>query len=247
MVHWKKMRLEIKRFLKYLIVGSPLELTVRKLLPKPRYMNAIDFLGINMIFDIGANSGQFALSTLQNGFTGDVISFEPTSAIYKRLIKNSQKFSNWQIHERTAIGEMCGDTIINIAGNSAASSSILPMGTQHQESAPEANYVGSENVKLITLDSVFNSYIRENSKCFLKIDVQGYEDQVLKGASDSIQKINAVQLECSVVSLYEGDKTFEYYFDFFKKNGFELFTMETGFSNPNTGQLLQFDALFVRK
>ena len=237
----------MKRFLKDLIIGSPIELTARRLLPKPRYMNAIDFLGINMIFDIGANSGQFALSTLLNGFVGDIVSFEPTSTIYKRLKKNSQKFSNWQIHERSAIGERCGDTIINIAGNSAASSSILPMGIQHQDAAPEANFVGSENVKLITLDSVFNNYIKENSKCLLKIDVQGYEDQVLKGASNCIQKINAVLLECSLVSLYEGDKTFEYYFDFFKKNGFELFDMETGFSNPKTGQLLQFDALFVRK
>ncbi len=237
----------MKQILKDLINGSPFELAARKLLPKPRYMNAIEFFGVDVIFDVGANSGQFALSTLLNGFVGDVISFEPTSAIYKRLEKNSQKFSNWQIHERSAIGERCGDTTINIAGNAAASSSILPMGTTHRDVAPKANFVGSESVVLITLDSVFNSYTKENSKCFLKIDVQGYEDQVLRGASESIKKIKAAKLECSVVSLYEGDKTFEYYFDFFKKNGFELFDLERGLSNPNTGQLLQFDALFVRK
>ena len=210
-------------------------------------MRVIDSLGINVIFDIGANYGQFALSTLLNGFAGDVISFEPTSKIYEKLEKNSQKFPNWQIHERSAVGEECGTIMINVAGNLAASSSILAMGKVHQDAAPKANIVGSERVSLITLDSVFKNYVSQSSKCLLKIDVQGYEDQVLKGAVDSIQGIDAIKLECSLVSLYDGDKTFEYYFDFFKKNGFELFDIETGFSNPVTGQLLQFDALFIRR
>ena len=121
------------------------------------------------------------------------------------------------------------------------------MGEVHQDAAPEANFISSETVNMITLDSVFKNYASQSSKCLLKIDVQGYEDQVLQGSLNSIQQINAIKLECSLVSLYDGDKTFEYYFDFFKKNGFELFDIETGFSNPVTGQLLQFDALFVRR
>jgi|TARA_B110000908_G_C10219743_1_gene434697 FkbM family methyltransferase len=214
---------------------------------RPRYSKAIDSLGINVIFDIGANVGQFALATLDNGFRGKIISFEPTSEVYEKLKNKKQKFPNWQIHERAAVGEECGTIMINVAGNEAASSSILAMGKAHQDAAPEANFVGSESVSLITLDSVFKNYVSESSKCLLKIDVQGYEEQVLKGAEDSIQRIDAIKLECSLVSLYDGDKTFEYYFDFFKKNGFELFDIETGFSNPVTGQLLQFDALFIRR
>ena len=213
----------------------------------PRYIKIIDSLGINVIFDIGANSGQFALEVLQNGFRGKIISFEPTSKIYKALQKNSKKFPNWYYHKRSALGEKCGTVIINIAGNSAASSSIYSMGKTCQKSAPEANYVSSERVPLITLDSVFKNYTSEESKCLVKIDVQGYEEQVLTGALASIKKIDAVKIECSLVSLYDGDKTFEYYFEFFKKNGFELFDIQTGFSNPVTGQLLQFDALFIRR
>ena len=137
--------------------------------------------------------------------------------------------------------------MINVAGNSAASSSILAMGKAHQDAAPEANFIFSERVDLITLDSVYKNYVSQSSKCLLKIDVQGYEEQVLKGAADSIPGIDAILLECSLVSLYDGDKTFEYYFDFFKRNGFELFDIETGFFNKVTGQLLQFDALFIRR
>jgi FkbM family methyltransferase len=214
---------------------------------KPRYIRAIDSLGINVIFDIGANNGGFALQTLENGFRGNIISFEPTSEVYADLKNNSQKFPNWQIHERAAVGEECGTIMINVAGNTAASSSILAMGKAHRDAAPEANFISSERVELITLDSVFKNYVSQSSNCLLKIDVQGYEEQVLKGAADSIQGIDAILLECSLVTLYDGDKTFEYYFDFFKRNGFELFDIETGFFNQVTGQLLQFDALFIRR
>lgn len=213
---------------------------------KPRYIKAIESLGINVIFDIGANSGQFALEVLQNEYKGKIISFEPTSEIYKILQKNSKKFANWVVHERAAVGDDCGTIIINVAGNSAASSSVLPMGKAHEEAVPEANFISSENVPLITLDSVFNQYTGQKSKCLLKIDVQGYEEQVLTGALASLKEVNAVKLECSLVTLYDGDKTFEFYFDFFKEKGFELFDIDPGFSNPVTGRLLQFDALFIK-
>ena len=93
---------------------------------------------------------------------------------------------------------------------------------------------------------IFEDYYVEGNKCLLKIDVQGYEEQVLMGAMSTLSKVNAVKLECALVSLYEGDKTYEHYFTFFEDNGFELYDMEAGFSNPKTGKLLQFDAFFVR-
>ena len=213
---------------------------------KPRYIKAIESFGINVIFDVGANSGQFALEVLKYDYRGRIISFEPTSEIYNTLQRNSNKFTNWVVHERAAVGEKCGTVVINVAGNSAASSSVLSMGKTHQEAAPDANFISSENVPLITLDSIFNNYVSGISKCLLKIDVQGYEEQVLTGALASLKEVDAVKLECSLVTLYEGDKTFEFYFDFFKENGFELFDIEPGFSNPVNGRLLQFDALFIK-
>lgn len=213
---------------------------------RPRYVKAIDSLGINLVFDIGANSGQFASSLLREGFKGKIISFEPTSSAYKLLQKNSKSFQNWILHERVAIGERCGSVKINIAGNEAASSSILEMGNLHKQSAPSSVFIGSEDTTLITFDSVFNNYFSSDDKCLLKIDVQGYEHKVLEGASRSLESISAVKLECSIVSLYHDDKTFEYYFNYFDELGYKLFDIEAGFSDPKTGQLLQFDALFIK-
>lgn len=65
------------------------------------------------------------------------------------------------------------------------------MGSTHKESAPHAQYISNEDVKLITLDSVFNNYVRTNDEVLVKKDVQGYEERVLMGgwAIDSIKKV----------------------------------------------------------
>lgn len=213
---------------------------------RKNYLKIIESRGINLIFDVGANSGQFALSVFEDGYQGKIISFEPTSNIYKKLMINAEKFYNWRIHERVAVGDVCGKIDINVAGNSALSSSVLKMGKVHEESAPDSKFIDIEEVKLVTVDSIFEDYFTKSDKCLLKIDVQGYEEQVLKGALKSIKEIDAVKLECSLVSLYDDDKTYEHYFQFFERNGFILFDIEPAFSNPDTGRLLQFDALFVR-
>ena len=145
------------------------------------------------------------------------------------------------------MGERNGVVKINIAGNSAESSSVLDMGSAHKESAPHSQYISNEDVKLITLDSVFNDYVRTNDEVLLKIDGQGYEERVLMGAADSIKKVRAIKLECSLVSLYEGDKSYKFYFDWLEKLGFILFDLEAGHAHPTTGWLLQFDAVFVRE
>ena len=214
---------------------------------KTRYSKIIHTYNINVVFDVGANVGQFGLELLQDNFNGKIISFEPTIDAHFKLEKLSKKYPNWIVHERIAIGERNSIVKINVAGNFAESSSILDMGIIHKESAPYSKYVNKEVVKLTTLDSVFEDYVKDNEEIMLKMDVQGYEEQVLSGAIDSIKKVRIVKLECSLVSLYEGDKTYEFYFDWLKKLGFVLFDLEAGHTHPTTGRLLQFDAIFVRQ
>jgi len=213
----------------------------------PRYLKIMDAYKINRVLDIGANEGQFALSVLQHNFNLKIISFEPTRDAYSKLKKISKNYSNWLVYERVAIGSRHDTIIINVSGNSALSYSILDMKYTHIESAHSSKYVSKEDVKLITLDSVFGDLVTARDEVLVKIDVQGYEDQVLIGAINSIKKVRAVKLECSLVSLYEGDKTYEFYFDWLKKLGFVLFDLEPVFAHPTTGRLLQFDATFIRE
>ena len=127
------------------------------------------------------------------------------------------------------------------------SSSILKMGDRHIKSAPKSVYVGKEEVNLITIDSIFKKYFDKNQKVLLKIDVQGFEDQVLEGAKESLKNIDAIKLELSLTNLYEGDKIYKYYLDKIESMGFLLWDLQPGFRDKSSGRLLQFDAILVKK
>jgi FkbM family methyltransferase len=150
------------------------------------------------------------------------------------------------VHARTAVGAESGVAKINVAGNNAASSSILNMGELHIDSAPDSVYTSVEEVGLVTIDSLFSRYAKKEDSVCLKMDVQGYEDQVLMGAEETLKIARVVKLELSLVSLYEGDKLYSYYFSLLEGLGFSLWDLMAGHRHPATGRLLQFDAVFVR-
>ena len=101
-----------------------------------------------------------------------------------------------------------------------------------------------KKIKIKKLDSIFNDYCEVKDKIYLKIDTQGFEKHVLNGALKSITKIFAIQIELSLVQLYEASPTYLEIIEFMSKNNFELCGVEPGFSDYQNGRVLQFDGLF---
>jgi FkbM family methyltransferase len=210
---------------------------------KPR-SHAVLHLQIKTVFDIGANTGQYAQDIRELGYTKKIVSFEPLSEAYSKLILNSASDRNWHIHDRCAIGESEDNLEINISGNSF-SSSLMPMLDAHSNAEPSSKYVGKEIVSVIPLNKTFKKYASVGQTNFLKIDTQGFEYNVLKGIEEYFDFICGIELELSTVPLYEGSKLYSFYFDYFKKNGFELWTLEPEFMDPKSGKMLQFNATFI--
>ena len=201
---------------------------------------------IDLVFDVGANIGQYAKLLRELGYSGRIVSFEPLSSAYSQLKAVSEKDPLWEIAPQTAIGNQEGEIIINIAGNSY-SSSALPMLDAHLESAPESAYSGSETVKLSRLDTLAKDYIKSETKSiFLKIDVQGLEKQVLEGATAILPLVKGIKLELSLVPLYEGQVLFKEMIDIVEKLGYELYGIEPGFTAEKTGRMLQMDGIFFK-
>jgi len=193
---------------------------------------------------VGANTGQFAYYTRKLGYKNQIISFEPLSGAYGILDKFSINDPDWQINNY-AVGDTNGTIDINISANSQ-SSSILEMMPEHVKSAPDSIYKGKETVEIIKLDTFFTKYECDLSKTFLKIDAQGFEKNVLKGAANSIENIKGIQLELSMIELYKGETLITEMVNIIKDLGFTIYSLEPGFYDKITGQLLQVDGIFYR-
>jgi len=197
---------------------------------------------ITKVFDVGANLGQYASSVFATGFNGEVVSFEPLSEIHASITQSAQSNPKWRVHDRCAVGASAGTVTINRAAN-AVSSSVLAIEETHVSAAPNSRFVGQEEVPVIALDDLNEPNLDSS---FLKIDTQGFESEVLKGASNMLKTIRGAQLEISIAPLYEGQADYAALFDVMHEAGLRLWSVEPGFRDPKSRRLLQFDAIFMR-
>ena len=201
---------------------------------------------IDVLFDIGANTGQFSLQMRDKGYLGRIVSFEPLTSARKKLIQHASKEANWIVHERSAVGDYSGATNINISKNSV-SSSILPMLKSHSDAGKNSIYIKTEKTPIITLDSVADSYLDKFSNLFIKIDTQGYESKVLDGAFKTLKKTKGILCELSLIPLYEGQEIWTDLILRLEKEGFILWSIEQGFTDKRDGRTLQIDGVFLKK
>lgn len=211
-----------------------------------KFIKILTFNEIDLVLDVGANTGQFASHLFEIGYQGKVVSFEPLSSAYDQLLEKSKSNSRWQIASQCAIGDSNGEIEINIANNSE-SSSILPMLEAHLDAAPRSAYIGSEKVPIVKLNDIADQYINDYHNILLKIDTQGYEYQVLKGAEKILPKLKGIHLELSLVPLYEGQPSFDFMLAFLEDQGFALYSLSPGFWDYRTGRLLQVMGTFMKE
>lgn len=238
----------IKSLVKTALLGAGLELRRYNpaYSPDAQLANVLQRLAIDTVFDVGANTGQYAGLLRKIGYLGDIVSFEPLSEAHDELTGASASDPKWHLAPRMAIGAEDGEIQINIAGNSV-SSSVLSMLDSHADAAPQSRYIGQEKVPLHRLDSQAPRYLSPGSRLLLKIDTQGFEGAVIDGAPETLARAQAVQLELSLAALYDGQLLLEQVIAKLRGLGFEIWTLWPGFADPATGRLLQIDAILVRE
>jgi len=208
--------------------------------------SALKLSDANVVFDVGANEGQFANEIRNCGYCGKIISFEPLTSAREKLLQHAGRDPNWHVHDQCAIGDQNSEIKIHISGNSV-SSSVLPMLESCSSAEVSSAYVASESVPISRLDDIANRYLKSDSNLFIKIDTQGYEWQVLDGASETLSLAKGVLCELSLVPLYEGQWLWRDIVDRLEKEGFILWALQKGFTDPRTGQSYQMDGIFLRR
>lgn len=206
---------------------------------------AFKLFDVDLVLDVGANVGQFVTELRSAGYRRKVVSFEPLSSARGALERTARHDSSWEIFPRCAIGDYDGEIVINIAGNSA-SSSILPMLEAHSSAAEGSAYIGSEQVPIFKLDSIAPKYLVNSRRPFLKIDTQGFEWQVLDGAREILPFVQGVLCELSLIPLYGSQRLWKDIIQRLENDGFKLWSIHRGFTDPRDGRTLQIDAVFFR-
>jgi FkbM family methyltransferase len=197
------------------------------------------------LYDVGANRGQYAQKSRALGYRGKIYSFEPLLEENQHLQLLAQKDPDWIAVAPVALGSQRGTGSINRSGNSV-SSSFLQMNESHLDLDSNSKFIGVQETPIETLDFYFQMYHQEGNTCFLKLDVQGFESQILDGCSEALSKIKYLQIELSLSNLYSGSKLFNPMHEYLLHKGYELVDIILGVRNPKTKALAQFDGIYRR-
>jgi len=198
---------------------------------------------IRTVLDIGANVGKFTTMISEILTNVNIYAFEPLADCYKELIENTKHLDNIN-YFNFALGEKQAETTI-YHNEFSPSSSILKMKELHKNIFPQTINVFNEIVQIKDLDC-FNDEIKWIQKTLMKIDVQGFELNVLKGAISSLNKVDVIIVEISFVELYENQPRFEDIYSFLIKSNFSYYGNFDQLKDPKSGSILQADAIFLK-
>jgi len=200
---------------------------------------------IKTIIDIGANEGQFALKLINNNnYSNKIISFEPVSSAYQALLKNSKIKQEW-IAINSAVGDIEGTLPINVSLNSV-SSSLRKVKSHTIEAESGTAILKTETVPINTLDNLLKQ-VKWEKDIWLKIDVQGFEREVIRGANETLKIARVVQIELAVIPSYEQSPYLEEIIAELRTFGFTLYSIMSGFRNYDTGQMFEVEGFFIRE
>jgi FkbM family methyltransferase len=207
----------------------------------------IDFIrsrNIDVVIDVGANIGQYAKRLRSDGYAGWIVSAEPVRASYDILAARAAADPHWKVLN-LAFGEKDGAAQINVS-EASVFSSLHPQLPTAAAFNPESRVIRQETIRVARLDEVFPDFPK--GRAFLKIDTQGYEEQVLKGGAGCMSEFIGVQMELPIVHLYEGTWRFHEAVAFMNERGFEISTIApVNFDQADAMSLLEVDCIFRRR
>jgi FkbM family methyltransferase len=215
----------------------------------PHYLRKLfDLVQPNLVFDVGANEGQFGTMLRRDvGYRGRLCSIEPIPSAADVVRAAARGDSGWSVHT-LALGASPHRAQFNVTAGSEFSSLRQPSGGFADLFGGQNQVATSIDVDVVTLDALAEriKVQMSNARVFLKIDTQGTELDVLAGAGNTMSRIDALQTELSLHPIYVGAPPYTEVLAALDELGFALCAL---FPN-NAGhfpRLLELDALFIRR
>jgi FkbM family methyltransferase len=209
--------------------------------------NVIKQEQIDLVVDVGANEGQFARALRLHGYAGRIASFEPLSHEYKKLRELSGVDPQWFAFN-LALGADDRHAEINTFAASEFSS-LLPLNDYARKRFRwRTESTGTELVQVRRLSSVWADVARlmETPRVLLKLDTQGYDLEVLAGAREVLNRVQAIQAEVSLRSIYENAPRYLDALAEFERLGFEVTGMYPVSRDKSSLAIVEYDCVLTR-
>lgn len=200
---------------------------------------------IDLVIDVGANVGQYASALRTSGYHGRIFSIEPVAAACAGLARAAQDDPDWIVAPRAAVGARAGDVTINVSASSDMSSA-LAYTDEARRAFPTDRVIAQETVEMTTIDGILAQQAAHDAKVFLKSDTQGYDLEVLRGASRSLERIVGAQVETALCPIYLGQPKWPAIVDFLAPYRFDVHLVIPGYFSRAYGRLMEMDMVFFR-
>jgi FkbM family methyltransferase len=199
---------------------------------------------VDVAVDVGANVGQYGRLLRGAAYSGRIVSFEPLEDQFRELEQGCRADSMWTCR-RVGLSDQAGVRTMVVSAN-PASSSLLEFVPETLADAPELRPVGAAEIEVVALDDIADERWSGRDQLLLKLDVQGSELDVLRGGRRTLAQAVAIEVELTILALYEGQPLISEVTAFLAEAGFGLVAIEPGYRDLRTGRLAQLDGLFVR-
>ncbi|MER6563006.1 FkbM family methyltransferase [Streptomyces sp. NPDC001027] len=205
----------------------------------------LELYGVNCVFDVGANTGQYAKGLRKAGYTGRIVSFEPTSATFARLAKAAEDDPQWQVH-RCGLGRE--ETTARIHTGWKTMNSLLSASEYGKGRYSRFAKDDTEEIRVRRLDDVMDEALAglDDPRPYLKMDTQGYDLEVFGGAGERIAEFVGMQSEVALLKLYEGSPGMGEAIARYEAAGFGITGMYPVTREATTGRVIEFDCVLMR-
>jgi FkbM family methyltransferase len=204
-------------------------------------------LAIDCVLDVGACRGDYAETIRSWGFQGRLISFEPVPSSFELLEKKMGHDPKWE-GKPYGLSDVSGRAVMNTYAMAEFNSLLSLKPDSESAYGLDPSKHATLSVELRRLDEVLPELLGDLSRpsVFMKVDTQGHDMKVIRGAAGVLHHIGAFQVELPAVKLYDDMASMGEALDLCASLGF----VPAGFYPVNTFEERQvtpeFDVLFVR-
>jgi FkbM family methyltransferase len=199
----------------------------------------------DVVLDVGANKGQFAHAVRKAGFAGQILSFEPVASTFATLQQQSQSDSMWKVFQ-LALGEVKEQKKINVFDASDFSSLLKPS-EFGKETFDQLKTMREELIEINTLDNfLLENGLSQYKKILLKMDTQGFDLSVFRGAKETLGCICAIVSEVSFAPIYDGMPNYHAALSEYESHGFAI----TGLfpvTRKSNQAIIEMDCVMVKE